>query len=138
MYLEVWCTSLYYVECPGSPSSGSVLPGRECLAETTVFVRETGSLSPVLNSLSSFQDLTGERKILKILEPFLPRGSTFCASFSTINLVSAQNHPIWLIVDVSSQTKAAYKLQEEVQCFNSMLLWHFPSTASIKHEICYF
>jgi hypothetical protein len=51
-------------------SSGSVVPGRECLAEMTVFVRETGSLSHVVNSLSRpFQVLTGERKIIKSSKP---------------------------------------------------------------------
>jgi hypothetical protein len=43
----------------------------------------------------------------------------------TINLVSAQNHPIWLIVDVSSQTKAAYKLQDILESkYNKHLLGH--------------
>ena len=106
------------VECPGSSCSGSVLPGRECLVETTVFVRETGSLSPVLSSLSPFQDLIGERKFLKILEPFQPRKCHILRQF-------VDNQPrcrliIWLIVDVSSQTQASYKLQEEVQCFDSI------------------
>ncbi len=69
--MNVNCTSRHDVvlcpagvlECPGSPSSGSVVPGWECLAETTVFVQETGSLFPVLNSLSALPRFDRREKI---------------------------------------------------------------------------
>ncbi len=62
----------FLLECPGSPSSGSVAPGRECLAEMTVFVRESGSLSPGLISLSVLPKLDRTEKIFDgLLVPIL-------------------------------------------------------------------
>jgi hypothetical protein len=58
------------------------------------------------------------RKFLKILEPFQPRKCHILRQF--VNNQPCCRLIIWLIGDVSSQTQASYKLQEEVQCFDSI------------------